>query len=196
MSPAHVLEPTCTKLKRMLMESAWPPGERLEALRLADDLGVSMTPVRDCLNRLVGERLVDMKSGEGYRVPRISEQVMRDMLDFNAALLDLALTRSSVAGSPFRLEAENNHYADRVTALFDAIAGRSGNIILCEMVRSLSERFHGTRIAETKVLEDASLEVDAMEKQYRTSHPDLRSSVRDYHARRRSQVSAIVRCLS
>ena len=65
MSPAHVLVPTCKKLKRMLMEGVWPPGEKLEALRLADELGVSMTPVRDCLNRLVGERLVDMKPGEG-----------------------------------------------------------------------------------------------------------------------------------
>ena len=91
MSPAHVLEPTCTKLKQMLVEGVWPPGEKLEALRLADELGVSMTPVRDCLNRLVGERLVDMKPGEGYRVPRISEKALRDMLAVNAALLELAL---------------------------------------------------------------------------------------------------------
>jgi hypothetical protein len=41
MSPAHVLEPTCRRLKRMLMEGVWPQGEKLEALRLADDLGLA-----------------------------------------------------------------------------------------------------------------------------------------------------------
>jgi DNA-binding GntR family transcriptional regulator len=65
MSPAHVLEPTYQNLKQGLMEGNWRRGERLKALRLADEIGVSMTPVRDCLNRLVGEGLVDMQPGDG-----------------------------------------------------------------------------------------------------------------------------------
>src|SRR5690606_41883406 len=95
MSPAHVLEPPCKKLQRMLMEGVWAPGEKLEALRLADELGVSMTPIRDCLNRLVGERLVNMNPGEGYRVPRLSEKAYRDMLCVNAALLEISLVARS-----------------------------------------------------------------------------------------------------
>mgnify|MGYP002781549485 CR=1 FL=1 len=35
MSPAHVLEPTYRRLKRALMAGTWPPGAKLEALRLA-----------------------------------------------------------------------------------------------------------------------------------------------------------------
>ncbi|MDF1836078.1 MAG: GntR family transcriptional regulator [Alteraurantiacibacter sp. bin_em_oilr2.035] len=46
MSPAHVLEPTYRRLKRALMEGTWPIGQKLEAMRLADEFGVSMTPVR------------------------------------------------------------------------------------------------------------------------------------------------------
>ena len=90
MSPAHVLEPTFQRLKRMLLEGAWPPGEKLEALRIADEFSVSMTPVRDSLNLLAGARLVDLKPGEGYRVAQISEQGLRDMLDLSETVRSLS----------------------------------------------------------------------------------------------------------
>ena len=45
MSPAHVFEPTYEAIKRRLMTGEWATGARIEAARLADDLGVSMTPV-------------------------------------------------------------------------------------------------------------------------------------------------------
>ena len=35
MSPSHVVEPTYRRLKQELMAGAWPPGSRLEAVRLA-----------------------------------------------------------------------------------------------------------------------------------------------------------------
>jgi len=75
MSPAHVFEPTYQGLKERLKTGLWPMGMRLETAKLADELGVSVTPVRDSLNRLVGERLVELWPGEGYRVARISERL-------------------------------------------------------------------------------------------------------------------------
>ena len=122
MSPAHVIEPACKKLKQMLMQGVWPPGEKLEALRLADELGISMTPVRDCLNRLVGERLVDMTHGEGYRVPRLSEKTLRDMLAVNVALLELALVDPSEEWIDGEYKSENSTYAHRLSSFFDFIA--------------------------------------------------------------------------
>src|SRR3989344_3702170 len=68
MSPAHVFEPTYEAIKRRLMTGEWATGARIEAARLADDLGVSMTPVRDSLYRLNGERMVDFTPGEGFHV--------------------------------------------------------------------------------------------------------------------------------
>jgi DNA-binding FadR family transcriptional regulator len=177
----------------MLMEGAWPQGERLEALRLADDLGVSMTPVRDCLNRLVGERLVDMKPGEGYRVARISEQALRDMLDVNATLLDLALTTAPITQEPIKTEAQGSIYADRVSALFDAIASRSANAILVEMVRSLSERYHVARMVEPQVFGEAAQELDEIEHLFREQHPGVRDKVRAYHQRRLDHAPRLIR---
>ena len=108
MSPAHVLEPTYRRLKRALMEGIWPGGAKLEAMRLAEDFGVSMTPVRDSLNQLVGEGLVDLTPGEGFRVPPLTEQRLRDLLDVNAVLLETANK------SNWRLPAEHRTEASTV----------------------------------------------------------------------------------
>src|SRR3546814_12685064 len=67
-SDLYVLEPTYDTLRRRLFAGVWPSGQRLEAARLATELGVSMTPVRDSLNRLAGERLVHSSPGEGFQV--------------------------------------------------------------------------------------------------------------------------------
>src|SRR3546814_17067104 len=64
MSPAHVFEPTYEAIKRRLMTGEWASGTRIEAARMADELGVSVTPVRDSLYRLNGERMVDFTHGE------------------------------------------------------------------------------------------------------------------------------------
>ena len=57
MSPAHVFEPTYEAIKRRLMGGIWPTGARIEAARFAYELGGSLTPVRDSLFRLDGERM-------------------------------------------------------------------------------------------------------------------------------------------
>ncbi len=192
MSPAHVLKPTYKKLKQMLMEGIWPPGDKLEALVLADELGVSMTPVRDCLNRLVGERLVDMKSGEGYRVPRISEAALRDMLAANIALLELALADGSEVRIDGEFKSDNAFYAERVGTLFYFIASLSGNSIIIETVRSLNERMHAVRMKEPLVFPDALQEIEELE-QLLTKHVfGLRNRLQIYHQRRRAKVSALI----
>lgn len=192
MSPAHVVEPTYKKLKHMLMEGIWPPGEKLEALRLADELGVSMTPVRDCLNRLVGERLVDMKPGEGYRVPLISEKALRDMLAVNAALLELTPFDRAEEWSDVEYRSENSTYADRVSSFFDFIASLSGNIIIIETVRSLNERMHAVRMKDPLVFPDTLLEIDELEQLSTRQEAGLRNKLHIYHQRRRAKVSALI----
>ncbi len=192
MSPAHVLEPACKKLKHMLMEGVWPPGEKLEALRLADELGISMTPVRDCLNRLVGERLVDMKPGEGYRVPQISEKALRDMLAINGALLELALVDRSEHLSDAQFKSENSTYADRVGSFFDFIASLSGNIIIVETVRSLNARMHVVRMKDPLVFPGALHEIEELEQLSAKQDTGLRKKLQIYHQRRRAKVSALI----
>lgn len=192
MSPAHVLEPTYQSLKRGLMQGQWRPGERLEALRLADEFGVSMTPVRDCLNRLVGEALVEMKPGDGYHVPRISEKTLRDMLDFNAMLLDFALLHSITVGATPQAEQSVEDYAGRVAAIFSVIAQRSSNTALTETLLSIDDRMHAIRRWEPQLFPDCYQELEELERHLTGSADELRVLLRRYHDRRIAGVAELV----
>lgn len=177
------------------MEGAWPPGERLEALRLADEFGVSMTPVRDCLNRLVGERMVDLKPGEGYRVPRIGEQYLREMLDVNLALLDYSFHVQPARRRHALKNAGCLDHGDRVAVLFATIASRSDNAMLDETLRSLSDRLHVFRNCELSVFDDAVEQVDELVRLARADDPDLVAKIHAYHERQKRSASRLIRTL-
>lgn len=174
------------------MEGKWRPGERLEALRLADDFGVSMTPVRDCLNRLVGEGLVEMKPGDGYRVPRISEKILRDMLDLNAMLLEFALAQPSNAGPMPKSEYLVTDYAGRISIVFEVIASRSANVVLAELLHSLGDRLHAIRQWEPHLFSDWAQELTKIERQLTGDPKALNDSLRQYHDRRRDKIAELV----
>ena len=195
MSPAHVLEPTYQGLKQRLMDGAWPIGQRLDATRLADDLGVSVTPVRDCLNRLVGERLVNFRPQEGYRVARLSERSLRDLFGFVAALLDLAV----LAPRPWDIADEawpdGLDHAGRTAALFSAIASLSDNTILSETMDTLSERLNATRRLELRVLSDAEQEIAELTLRLASGNGQLREGLAAYSARRRQAAAKFIELL-
>lgn len=196
MSPAHVLEPTYRRLKRALMEGLWPGGAKLEAMRLAEDFGVSMTPVRDSLNQLVGEGLVDLTPGEGFRVPPLTEQRLRDLLDVNAALLKTA------NDSNWRLPPENgpvasgNEYADRLAAAFSLLAIGSGNRFLADMVDRISERLHSLRSCEPEVLPEAYQSLERIEAGLHTSRSERRQAVARYHRQCQGCVPQLISSLA
>src|SRR3546814_11762698 len=74
---------TYDALRRRLRSGAWTSGHRLEAARRALEFDVSITPVRDSLNRLTGEQLVASLPGDGFHVPRHDETDFCAMLDWH-----------------------------------------------------------------------------------------------------------------
>jgi DNA-binding FadR family transcriptional regulator len=196
MSPAHVLEPTYRRLKRGLMEGMWPQGSKLEALKLADEFGVSMTPVRDSLNRLAGENLVELQPGEGYRVPWLSERLLRDLLDVSALLLVSAVRMSHGTAPAAEGQSGGAGHADRTAAFFARIAGRSGNTVLAQLVDALGERLHVVRRVEPLVLAGTGHELEALGTLFSDRDPALAAALRSYHQRRRMHASDLVASLA
>lgn len=127
MSPAPVLERVYRALKAKLREGQYPMGYRLEASRIADELHASITPVRDVLNRLAGERLVQVSPGDGFSVPTLDEATIRDLLGWNGHIV-LQVLRSNF---PPRKEASRlndpMNIAERTADLFYRIAGQEEN---------------------------------------------------------------------
>lgn len=199
MSPSHVVEPTYQAIKRRLMGGDWPMGMRLEAARLADVLGVSITPVRDSLYRLVGERMVDFAHGEGFRVHRLTETEFRDMLELHLilTLAALATSRGPRDEGPkggFRGTDE----AERAAHLFDKLARRSGNTELAQAIASLGERLHVARRSEQAIMGDTEGEIAALEDAVHLGQmlPPIRDLILRYHERRAREAEATVRLLA
>ena len=67
MSPGPIFERVYLALKAQVTSGAFAPGDRLEPAALGEALNASITPVRDALHRLVGERIVEAPRNEGNR---------------------------------------------------------------------------------------------------------------------------------
>jgi len=66
------------------------PGERLVEQRLADDLGVSKTPVREALRKLSEQGLVEIEPYRGARIAEFSIDTLVEIMEIRAVLEGLA----------------------------------------------------------------------------------------------------------
>jgi DNA-binding GntR family transcriptional regulator len=71
-----------------------PAGARVRDLALAAQLGVSRTPVREALLRLVREGVLDTTMGRGFRVRPLTPAELREVGEILGALESLALRLS------------------------------------------------------------------------------------------------------
>lgn len=186
MSPAHVLQPTYSRLKRELIQGVWAQNVKLEPARIAEDYGVSATPLRDSLNLLVGEGLITFRPGEGYRTRIITERDLTEILGVNKALLCLAINTASAGPDNHGLQAyrQEDQYAEAVGALFQKIALASGNRVIVAIVEQLSNRLHQMRLKEHLVFAGLDAELTALRDAF--SHRPLaaKDELAAYHDRR------------
>lgn len=189
MSPIQAMDRSFTILKQQLRNGAYPAGFRLEANRLAEELGVSMTPVRDVLHRLVGERLVASSSGEGFHVPRFSEQSLRDLYEWNAVLVTFAARTKRAGDDEVVPLPDGQAGAERVTALFDRIAASAPNREIGHAIMGVSDRLHPFRIIEQHILEAIDGELNELVMR----GPGQAQAIRRYHLRRMRAVPALLR---
>jgi GntR family carbon starvation induced transcriptional regulator len=96
------------------------PGMRIRANVLAERYGVSATPLREALQRLAGENLIDLDPRLGATVARISEGELRDIYETLGWLGGLAVERSIANGDA----AWERQLEDAWHALADAVDRR------------------------------------------------------------------------
>ena len=78
-------------LRQAILKGNLSPGERLVEIRLAKDLGVSRTPIREAIRMLELEGLVIMIPRRGAEVAGITGKSLRDVLEVRKALEELAI---------------------------------------------------------------------------------------------------------
>lgn len=68
------------ELRRKLVTGKMQPGHGLSTRGLAQELGVSQTPVRDALSRLAAEGAVEIRSKRRVQVPAMTKERFDDLL--------------------------------------------------------------------------------------------------------------------
>jgi DNA-binding GntR family transcriptional regulator len=105
-------------MKRLITENAFGVGDFILEQDLANRLGMSRTPVREALIRLVQDGLVEVRPRHGMRVLPISPQDMAEIYEIITALETLAVTNAAVRQhSPETLAALDRTIADMDAAL-------------------------------------------------------------------------------
>ncbi len=82
------------QLERDILTGKYKRGELLSEQRLAEDLGVSRTPVREAVRRLEQEDMIE-DSGRGLVVVGISKEDMPDMYEIRMRIEGLAAQRAA-----------------------------------------------------------------------------------------------------
>lgn len=189
MTPPGTFERVYTSIKQRLREGVYRPGERLEPAVLSDELNASVTPVRDALHRLTGERLVEAPRHEGFRVPMMTETLLRQLYAWHLDLLLLAVIkhRSKALGDE---SLANGGGADvpqweRHKALFLALARSAGNPEHAAALETLGERLEAAQRVEQFFLDETESETKGILAALKSNdRKALRGSLVRYHRRR------------
>lgn len=77
-------------LRESILDQTFLPGQRLNVKQLAEKMEVSLTPVKDAVNRLVSEGLVELRPRSGTYVSTLSPKDVAETLAVRRALEWLA----------------------------------------------------------------------------------------------------------
>lgn len=159
------------KLRRAILTEELKVGERLTEIHLADRLGVSRTPIREAIRKLELEGLVVMIPRRGTIVAQITEKGLKDVLEVRRVLdmlsTELACERIDDEGKAALEKAcrefeeatkggDLHDIAQKDVALHNIIVEATGNVVLQQMLRNLSEQMYRYRVKYLK--DDASYE--------------------------------------
>jgi DNA-binding GntR family transcriptional regulator len=116
--PITLAEAAYESVATSLMEGGYVPGDRLVARALAAQLGVSLTPAREAVLRLVSEGALELRNPRTIVVPTLSPQQFKEIYCIRHALEPTAariaatqLTSEDVKALERLLERMTGHYA-------------------------------------------------------------------------------------
>ena len=152
-------------LRQAILKGELEPGERLMEMQLAEQLGVSRTPIREAIRKLELEGLVLMIPRRGAEVARITEKDLRDTLEVRTAIeemsVELACARIDEEGKErlkracmeFKEAIDTKHVQNIVDGdvkFHDVIFGLTQNERLINLAHNLREQVYRYRVEYVK----------------------------------------------
>jgi len=98
-SRANISEEIVAVLRAMIVDGRLQPGSRINEVHLAKQLGVSRTPLREALSRLVVEDAISSAPRIGFHVRPLSVDEFEQLYDLRPLLDPEALRLAGIPGS-------------------------------------------------------------------------------------------------
>lgn len=149
-----------------ILNGRLPPGERLDEAGLAEQHGVSRTPVREALRQLAMSGLIDMRPRKGAIVSKATPEEIESLFVAMAEMEATCARLAAMSMTPIerrRLQArheammalasagETEAYSDANVAFHSAIYAGSHNAPLAEYAMNLRRRVAPYRRAQFRV---------------------------------------------
>jgi len=139
------------ELRDDIISCALQPGEELREVELARRYGVSKSPIRDALQKLEFEGLVQIVPRQGHRVMQISVNDAHDILDLRDTLERAAVKKIVAEATDQDLESLNRFriadmasiraFADYNRSFHAEISCLSGNVRQAKIMRDLMDNY-------------------------------------------------------
>lgn len=160
--PASRVDEAYTVLRRRILDNVYAPGHQALESDLADELGISRTPMREAMLRLANEGLVEVVPRHGMRVLPVSAA---DMAEIYVVLTALESAAAELLGARRPSDAELKPLVDATRDMTRALKADdldawaeadkrfhqglidlAGNRTLKEAVQRLGDRAHRARL--------------------------------------------------
>jgi GntR family transcriptional regulator, rspAB operon transcriptional repressor len=128
---ASVASKAYEQLRDAILRGHYPPGERLTTVRLAEDLGVSRTPVRAALARLKDDGLVDSPDNRAAWVRPLTIDQVEEAYEIATALEGVLVRRVATKATD-----------DDLARLDEAVAMMEAHVDDRTLWAEGDERFH------------------------------------------------------
>jgi DNA-binding FadR family transcriptional regulator len=200
MSPEPVAAERAYRLLReRIILGEFHPGSPLNLQRLAEEFGISVSPLRDAMHRLVGERILEPLQPGGFQLPVPTTSCLHDLYSWHDQILRLSVTRrlnddeKGMLPSVDDGQDEPDILARATTTLFTILSSVSGNGEFVEAIANASARLFRSRLAEPTFIKDISTELMSLVAISRNGDAaTVRHAVWGYHRRRLRRVSKFV----
>ncbi len=155
-------------LRKALMTGKFQPGQKLLLKPLADELGISVTPVREALLQLVSERALVTDSSRSLFVPKLKVDCFREIRDLRIELEG----RAAEAGARYAVPADIKELEEIQRRLvMHRHAGRFGEVSIANDLVWAGRYLEDALIREQAVSEPASPLPDAAKRKRSSGLP-------------------------
>ena len=79
------------RIKEMILNGMIKPGDKMNKMELSEQLGVSITPINEVINRLTGEKFIEKRGRKGYFVKELTLKDLTEFFTVRAGLEGMAI---------------------------------------------------------------------------------------------------------